>query len=84
MTAITTAEARMDKPLTKCQAESLHWLAEHTVCRGCGPAMTLHRLQLRGLVTVQWIGYREWAYTITRAGRALAAQLPPVAPVSPQ
>lgn len=61
--------------LTKIQAEYLRWLAINKVLRGRGANHACAKLRKLGLATIQWIGPREYAYTITRAGEDEARKL---------
>jgi hypothetical protein len=58
--------------LTKTQAEYLRWLSINKVLRGRGANPACAKLRQLGLATIHWIGPREYAYTITRAGEAEA------------
>lgn len=65
----------MTPRLTKVQREYLRFLAESKILRGCGSNPACHKLRLLGLATIQWIGPREYAYTVTRAGETLNSEL---------
>ena len=61
--------------LTKVQAEYLRWLSINKVLRGRGANQACANLRKLGLATIQWLGPREYAYTITRASEAKAREL---------
>lgn len=61
--------------LTKVQAEYLRWLGINKVLRGRGANQACATLRKLGLATIHWIGPREYAYTITRAGEDEARKL---------
>jgi hypothetical protein len=58
--------------LTCAQRSYLDYLMKNKILRGRGANQPCHKLRLMGLATVNWIGPREYAYTITRKGEEVA------------